>query len=60
MTVNFWLRPLSSSQVSGPYTEEQARERFAAGAFMWPEQEAYTGPGKRTLTLVDTSSWERL
>jgi hypothetical protein len=54
---NYWLRPTPASPVSGPYTEDEARSRFAAGSVMWPGQQACTGPDKRRLTLVDTSTW---
>ena len=57
---NFWLRPLPGASLSGPYTEPEVRERFAAGAFTFPEQVAYQGSSKRNLTIVDTSGWERI
>jgi hypothetical protein len=46
----WWLTAMPGEDPSGPYTEAEARERFAAGREAWPDQQVWRGPWPERLT----------
>lgn len=48
----FWLVPEPGSPASGPYTSEEAAERFRDGMTAWPVQELFKGSDPTRLARV--------
>jgi hypothetical protein len=47
-----YLRPAPGEEQSGPYTLEEAVERFEEGLGTWPQQAIMAGPEDSPLDLV--------